>query len=97
MPRPLIYHVALVAKLRRTVSVVAASCKQSQITLGCYAAFLSYKTFGVGELRMRSQPPGGINSCVIILYYTLCKETRGEHERPVALYCERGVVVGEQE
>lgn len=42
-------------------------------------------------------PPGGIISCVIILYYTMCKETRGEHERPVSLSCESGFVVGEQE
>lgn len=78
MPRPLIYHVALVAApLRHTVGVVAGSCKQSQITSGYFAALLEDFFF--------FKPPGGFISCVTILYNTLCKETRAERERPVAL------------
>ena len=69
-----------------TVSVVAGTCKQSQITWGCFPTFFRLTFFGMKW----SPPPGGVVSCMIILFYTLCEETRVEHERPLALCCETG-------
>lgn len=67
--------------------VVSVTCKQSQITGGCFPTFFFCLTF----FGMKwSPPPGGVVSCMIILFYTPCEETRVEHERPMALCCESG-------
>lgn len=99
MPRPLIYHVSAVSG--SAASPHSPCCCRFPQTISDNLRMLSrfsvlYDFFWGGG-GMWSLSPGGIISCVIILYYTMCKETRGEHERPVALSCERWVVVGEQE
>lgn len=65
--------------------VVAGTCKQSQITWGCFPTFfffvwhfLKWSDLHLPEVMFHAW----------LYCFTLCEETRAEHERPMALSCE---------
>lgn len=65
--------------------VVAGTCKQSQITWGCFPTFFVWHFLDWSDLHLPE-----VLFHAWLYCFTLCEETRAEHERPVALCCETG-------
>lgn len=69
------------------VRVVAGTCKQSQITWGCFPTFFSF-FFVWHFLEWSDLHLPEVMFHAWLYCFTLCEETRAEHERPMALSCE---------